>query len=137
MTLAVNLNAPMSAESGRLAHAAAQRAQALAHTATPKERPLTAAPAVHAGLAGVSDPRQLMHSIQNDLVLLTRNHDDFEDLHLLLQAAGGQHPGLLVVRSDNDPSRDMKDRDITRALANLAGAGVSIANEFHILNHWR
>jgi hypothetical protein len=90
-----------------------------------------------AGLAGVSDPRHLMHAVQHTLVLLTKNHDDFEDLHLLVQATGGKHPGLLVVRLDNDPIRDMKDRDIVRAIRNLEGANVPIANELHILNHWR
>src|SRR4051812_35456910 len=74
-----------------------------------------------AGLTGGSDPRHLMHTVQHNLVLLTKNHDDFEDLHLLVQATGGKHPGLLVVRLDNDPSRDMKDRDIARALGNLEG----------------
>src|SRR5712691_4539256 len=72
-----------------------------------------------AGLAGASDPRHLMPTVQQDLVLLTKNHDDFEDLHLLVQATGGKHPGVLVVRSDNDPNRDMKDRDIARAIGNL------------------
>jgi hypothetical protein len=43
MTLAVNLNAPMPAESGRLAYESVQRAQALAHSASPKERALIAA----------------------------------------------------------------------------------------------
>jgi predicted nuclease of predicted toxin-antitoxin system len=90
-----------------------------------------------AGIPGVSDPRHLMYTAQHSLVLLTRNHDDFEDLHMLLQATGGKHPGLLVVRSDNDPNRDMKDRDIVRAIANLEQAGAPVANEFHILNHWR
>jgi len=90
-----------------------------------------------AGLAGVSDPRHLTHTVQHQLVLLTRNHDDFEDLHTLVQATGGNHPGLLVVRSDNDPTRDMKDRDIVRAIANLERAGVPVTNEFHVLNHWR
>ena len=89
------------------------------------------------GLVGVSDPRHLMHTVLHNLVLLTKNHDDFEDLHLLVHATGGKHPGLLVVRLDNDPSRDMKDREIARAIGNLEGAGVSIANEFHVLNHWR
>jgi phosphopantothenoylcysteine synthetase/decarboxylase len=88
-----------------------------------------------AGLAGVSDPRHLTHTVQQHLVLLTRNHDDFEDLHLVVQATGGNYPGLLVVRSDNDPSRDMKDRDIARAIANLERAGVPVTNEFHVLNH--
>ncbi len=90
-----------------------------------------------AGLTGVSDPRHFMHAVQKHLLVLTKNHDDFEDLHLLVQATGGKHPGLLVVRLDNDPHRDMKDRDIVRAIGNLEGAGVNLANEFHILNHWR
>jgi hypothetical protein len=90
-----------------------------------------------AGIPGVSDPRHLIHTVRQDLILLTRNHDDFEDLRLLVQATGGKHPGLLVVRADNDRSRDMKDRDIVRAVANLEQAGVPIVNEFHILNHWR
>lgn len=88
-------------------------------------------------LSGAWDPRHLLHAIQHGLPLLTRNHDDFRDLHLLVQAAGGRHAGILVVRSDNDPSRDMKDGDIVRALQNLEQSGVPLANEFHILNHWR
>lgn len=43
MTLALNLNAPMSAESGRQAYDAVQRAQALAAAASPKERALISA----------------------------------------------------------------------------------------------
>jgi hypothetical protein len=90
-----------------------------------------------AGLDGVSDARHLTHTVQQHLVLLTRNHDDYEDLHLLIHATSGSHPGLLVVRSDNDPNRDMKDGDIARAIANLERAGVPVINEFHVLNHWR
>ena len=90
-----------------------------------------------AALSGASDPRHLLHAIQQGLLLLTRNHDDYEDLHLLVQAAGGCHAGILVVRADNDPKRDMKDGDIVRALQNLEQSGVPLANEFHILNHWR
>jgi hypothetical protein len=66
-----------------------------------------------------------------------KNHDDFEDLHLLIRGTRGQHPGILIVRADNDPSRDMKDQDVARAIAKLHSAGVPIANELHILNHWR
>jgi predicted nuclease of predicted toxin-antitoxin system len=85
---------------------------------------------VDAGISGVSDARHLMHAVQQDRVLLTKNHDDFEDLHLLVHITGGKHPGLLVVRSDNDPRRDMKDGDIVRALSNLLRAGAPVANEF-------
>ena len=49
---------------------------------------------------GVSDPRHFMHAVQKHLLVLTKNHDDFEDLHLLVQATGGKHPGLLIVRLD-------------------------------------
>jgi hypothetical protein len=89
------------------------------------------------GLAGSSDPRHLATSASQRQVLLTRDHDDFLDLHDLVQATHGRHGGVMVVRSDNDPARDMKDRDVVRALANLEAARVPIENEFHILNHWR
>lgn len=89
------------------------------------------------GMSGVSDPRHLLYGVQQNLVLITKNHDDYEDLHFLVQGTHGQHPGILAVRADNDPSRDMKDHDIARAIAKLEGAAVPIANELHILNHWR
>ena len=86
---------------------------------------------------GASDPRHLRCAAQHDLTLLTRNYQDYVDLHDLVQSTQRRHAGILVVRLDNDPSRDMKDRDIVKALANLEQAGVPIANELHILNHWR
>ena len=89
------------------------------------------------GTTGVSDPRHLLYAVQHDFVLLTKNHDDFEDLHFLVRGTNGRHPGILVVRADHDPSRDMKDQDIARAIANLEISGVPIVDEFHILNHWR
>jgi len=89
-------------------------------------------------LSGAADPRHhLLYAVENDLVLLTRNHDDFQDLHFLIQATRGIHTGLLAVRFDNDSSRDMKDSEIVRAIRNLVQSGAAIANEFHILNHWR
>ncbi len=89
------------------------------------------------GLAAASDPRHLASCAGGSQVLLTRDHDDFLDLHDLVQATHGRHGGILVVRADNDPARDMKDRDIVRALTNLEAARVPIENEFYILNHWR
>jgi predicted nuclease of predicted toxin-antitoxin system len=89
------------------------------------------------GLAGATDPRHLASCAGQGLVLLTRDYDDFLDLHDLIQATHGRHAGILVVRADNDPARDMKDRDIVRAIANLEAEQVPIDNEFHILNHWR
>ncbi|HET6880954.1 MAG TPA: DUF5615 family PIN-like protein [Pirellulales bacterium] len=90
-----------------------------------------------AGLVGAWDPLHLLYAVQGELMLISKNHDDFRDLDLLVQAAGGQHSGIAIVRADNDPRRDMTDGDIERALDNLQAANVLIANEFHILNHWR
>ena len=90
-----------------------------------------------ASLSGVADPRHLLYAVEHDLVFLTRNHDDFQDLHLLVQATRGMHTGILAIRSDNDRTRDMKDSEIARAMRNLEQSGVPTANEFHILNNWR
>jgi hypothetical protein len=89
------------------------------------------------GMSGDSDPRHLLYAVQQHLVLVTRNHDDFKDLHLLIQGTGGQHTGILAIRADNDPSRDMKDADILQAIRNLELSGIAVSNEFHILNHWQ
>lgn len=88
-------------------------------------------------LMGISDPRHLLHAVTNNLVLLTRNYDDFEDLDLLIQASNGRHPGILVVRNDNDATRDMTDAQILQAIRKLEASGAPIENQFHILNHWR
>jgi hypothetical protein len=90
-----------------------------------------------ASLAGASDQRHLLYAVEHDCVFLTRNHDDFEELHRLVQATKGRHTGILAVRFDNDPTRDLKDAEIVRAIRNLEQSGAPIANEFHILNHWR
>jgi predicted nuclease of predicted toxin-antitoxin system len=89
------------------------------------------------GLSGAKDSRHFLHAIEQQLILVTRDHEDFFVLHRVIRAAHGQHPGIFAVRADNDPRRDMKDADIARAIHNLEQAGVPIANEFHILNHWR
>jgi predicted nuclease of predicted toxin-antitoxin system len=89
------------------------------------------------GLAGAPDARHLAYCAGAGHVLMTRDYDDFLDLHDLVQATQGRHAGILVVCTDNNPTRDMKDRDIVHAIANLEAALVPIENEFNILNHWR
>jgi predicted nuclease of predicted toxin-antitoxin system len=88
-------------------------------------------------LVGAYDPVHLTRAIREDRVFLSRNHDDFENLHDLIMQASGHHPGILIVRRDNDPTRDMKHHEIVRAIRNLLAAGIAITDEFHILNHWR
>ena len=58
-----------------------------------------------AGIAGEEDPTHLMCAIRTSRALLTHNYDDFKLLHDPVMLAGGHHPGILVVRKDNDPTR--------------------------------
>jgi predicted nuclease of predicted toxin-antitoxin system len=89
------------------------------------------------GIAGAADPVHLRHAIREQRVFLTHNYDDFRFLHDLLLEGQGHHPGILVVRRDNNPHRDMKPPTIVRAIGNLTAAGVPIADEYTVLNHWR
>ena len=56
--------------------------------------------------------------------MITRDHEDFADLHDLVAAiVGGHHPGILVVRFDNDPRHNPTERAIATALGNLESSG--------------
>lgn len=90
-----------------------------------------------AGTAGNADPVHFMSAMRTGRVLLTHDHEDFTLLHDLVLLAGGHHPGILVVRQDNDPTRDMSPRAIARAIHNLTASSVAIPNAVHVLNHWR
>ncbi len=91
----------------------------------------------NAGLAGAHDPVHLCRAIHEGRSLLARNYDDYEELHLLVGKAAGRHAGVLVVRHDGPGKRKMKPHDIVRALYKLETAGVPVANEYIILNHWQ
>ncbi len=88
-------------------------------------------------MMGEKDPVQLRHAIIEDRAFITRNHDDFLELHELVIAAHGGHHGVLVIRSSNDATRDMSSRAIVRAVGKLEASGITVANEFHVLNQWR
>src|SRR5262245_29584857 len=89
------------------------------------------------GTSGKEDPVHLTYSIREGRVFLSKNYKDFELLHLLVRQAQGYHPGILVVRQDNDPTRDLTPRGIVRAIRNLLAAGVPVADEYIILNAWK
>jgi len=90
-----------------------------------------------AGMSGKPDPVHLTHAIKDRRVCLTKNYDDYLILHNLIQQAQGRHSGILVVRQDNDPKRDLTPQGIVRAIRKLEAAGVPIENEYIVLNHWR
>ena len=89
------------------------------------------------GTTGAADPVHFRHAIRAQRVLLSHNYQDFEFLHDLVLEAKGHHPGLFIVRQDNDPHRDLKPPHVVRAIRNLTAAAVPIADEYIILNHWR
>ena|SRR5688572_13210509 len=89
------------------------------------------------GFVGRSDPANLRYAISSNRSLLSANHDDFAELHDLILQAGGTHPGILIVRYDNDTRRDLSPRGIVTAISHLLAADGPIENEFIILNDWR
>ena len=90
-----------------------------------------------AGLLGKADAVNLAHAIREQRVCISRNYEDFEELHLLIAEAKGGHFGILMVRRENDPTRDLTPKGIVVAIRKLEAAGVPIENEYVVLNHWR
>jgi uncharacterized protein DUF5615 len=88
-------------------------------------------------LIGVDDPVHLAHAAAHGCALLTKNPKDFRDLHDEWQAQGRSHHGILLICEDNVRGKDPEPADIVRAIGNLLASGLPIANELHVLNHWR
>lgn len=89
------------------------------------------------GMSGKRDPEHLMAAIGRQRVLLTKNQDDFELLCDLVLFVGGHHSGVLVICEDQDRKRNMKPKDVVRAIGNLIKSGVPIADGVHVLNFYR
>jgi hypothetical protein len=69
--------------------------------------------------------------------VLTNDRYDFEDLHDLVLAVGGSHPGILLVRFDNDARRDMQAKHIAVAVSKLEKSGMATTDQVIVLNQWR
>jgi predicted nuclease of predicted toxin-antitoxin system len=93
--------------------------------------------AIDIGLLSATDARVFIWAITQALPVLTRDSEDFTDLHDLIMAAGGHHSGVLVVRFDNDPRHNLTDRGIASAISKLESSGVPIGDRIHVLNQWR
>jgi predicted nuclease of predicted toxin-antitoxin system len=89
------------------------------------------------GLLSTSDARVFRFAISQALPVLTRDSEDFEDLHDLRMTAGCQHFGVLILRVDNDPRQNLTERGIGTAIGKLESAGFAIGDSIHVLNHWR
>jgi hypothetical protein len=88
---------------------------------------------VDVGLAGANDDLHFAHALNSGRLLLTRNPKDFEPL----LAGRSDHPGVLAIYFDNDPTRDMTAAEVVRAIDNLISAGIVLTGGLHPLNHWR
>lgn len=89
------------------------------------------------GLISASDARVLIVAIIEQLPIVTRDSEDFEDLHDLVMTAGGHHPGILIVRFDQALRHNLTERGIATALTKLQASGLPIADHIHVLNQWR
>jgi predicted nuclease of predicted toxin-antitoxin system len=89
------------------------------------------------GLGGEPDAVVLRTAIREDRVLLSRNHRDFENLHVLVFEAQGRHSGILVERFDDDPKHNVTSKEIVRAIGDIEASGISLVNEYQILNQWQ
>ena len=59
------------------------------------------------------------------------------ELYLDDDTASARHPGIVVIRQENNPTRDLTPKGTVAAFRKLEAAGVPIDNEYIVLNHWR
>jgi ABC-type branched-subunit amino acid transport system ATPase component len=88
---------------------------------------------VQPSLAGADDAVHFNHACTTGQVILTYNPADFMQLH----QQHSNHPGILAVYQDNDPTKDMTYTEIVRAIANLEETDVQLAGGFWVLNAYR
>lgn len=72
------------------------------------------------GLSGEPDPIVLDYARKNQRILVTRNCQDFEDLHL----ENSEHPGIFAIYENQDHSKDMSRQEIVKAIANIEAASI-------------
>lgn len=85
-----------------------------------------------ANLINRLDSIVLDYAKQHERVLLTRNCNDFQELHQV----NSEHSGILAVYQNSDVSKNMSYLAIVKAIANLEAAAYPLKNQFVILNQW-
>ncbi len=114
MALSANLNAPMTPENGRLAHAAIERARALATSATAEERALIDALASRLPADGVGDAAASGKAYAEAMARTAEAHPDDPDIQTLLADALMNTMPWDYWQKDGTPKSDT-----TRVLATL------------------
>lgn len=90
-----------------------------------------------AGTRGIHDDEHLAFATSHNAVLLTANALDFVQVHNERMTRQLEHPGILIVYRENNPSRDMNYYQIAKAVTRIEQSGISLASAFHNLNFWR
>ena len=85
-----------------------------------------------AGLMTRPDSQVLDYAKREGRLLLTRNCDDFQNLH----QANPNHPGILAVYQHPDSSKCLSYSTVVKCIANLEQSSCSLANQFIPLNAW-
>ncbi|HLO52039.1 MAG TPA: DUF5615 family PIN-like protein [Kamptonema sp.] len=82
------------------------------------------------GLVRKPDSFILDYARQEGRLLLTRNCDDFYNLHKI----NSNHSGIFAIYQDADLSKNMSYSTIVKCIANLESSGLIVANQFIPLN---
>jgi len=84
-------------------------------------------------LTGANDPVHFAHARATGRIILTLNPRDFKKLH----DQSPDHPGVLAVHQDNDPTKDMSYKEIVQTIANLENSVPTLEGGFWSLNAYR
>ena len=90
-----------------------------------------------AGTTGAADVEHLDYAAHHNCTLLTKDPDDFIDLHNQWQAMNRTHSGILLIYEEKEVNKNMSRIQIVLAIDNLIASAIPIANEVHNLNQWR
>ncbi len=85
-----------------------------------------------AGLGGLPDNVVFEYARQHKGVIITRNCDDFLELHQVNKI----HAGILAVYQNSAVLKNMSYQSISKVIANLELSGYNLENQFIILNQW-
>lgn len=85
-----------------------------------------------AGVTGIPDSMVLEIATTQQRTLLTRNCDDFVELH----EANSNHSGILAIYQDADLTKGMTYAAISNAILNLETTGLPLEGKFIVLNQY-
>jgi len=84
------------------------------------------------GLVGAADKAVLLFAKRQNRVLLTRNCNDFFELH----QSTPDHAGILAIYQDATPDKNMSYQSIVKAITNLEASELILTGQFIVLNQW-